>query len=516
MNKFVSSIILTLILSLNFVSTYASENIGNKITITNIVHEKVNIGDIFNYFADYYTGIPESYKYINVNYKDVVKGSKLEESLQKLMYLDLIKNPKIQLNKNKELNAWTFYKLSEKIFNITIINTEAKELLQSRKTTNNDFLTVSYILGNKNININTDNNNSNLTQKLEILNDVYNTITNEHYDKEKIDEATMVQGAISGLAEGTKDKHTVYFPPLESKSFQDGLSGDYEGIGAYVDMEKPGKVRIISPIPGSPSEKSGLKGGDKIIKVDLKEVTKDNSLNEVISWIKGPSGTTVTLTIDRNGEIKEIKVIRERIIIKDIESEVINNNTYYIQIKSFGENVSNDFKKTLVNIKEQKNINKIIIDVRNNGGGYLTEVAEILSYFVEEGKNTAVVKYHDNETNYTSKGYNFIDFSKYKIIILQNSGTASASEILIGTLKDYYPNLVLVGENTYGKGSVQVLKNYIDGSILKYTIAKWFTGLTETGIDGVGIKPTIEIELDIENFNTNGVDNQLNKALSIN
>lgn len=516
MNKFLSVLILSIVLTLNFSSTYATEIVWNKITISNHVEEKVNIGSIFNYFANYYEWLPESYKYITVNYKDVVKWSDLENSLQKLMYLDLVKNPKILLHKNNELNAWSFYRLAEKVLKIKINDTETKTQLESRNTTNSDFIVVSNIVWDKTIKINTKKSNSDISQKLEILNDVYNTITTEHYDKDTLDQWEMIEWAISWLAEGTKDRHTVYFPPLESESFQDSLSWDYEWIWAYVDMEQPWAVRILSPIPWSPSEKAWLKWWDLILKVNWKEVTKENSLNEVISWIKWPSGTTVTLTIDRNWVDLDIKVIRERIIINDIDSKVINWNTYYIQIKSFWEHVSDDFKKSLLKLKEEKNINRIVIDVRNNWGWYLTEVAEMLSYFVWEWKNTAIVKYIDSEKNYTSRWYDLIDFSKYKIVILQNSWTASASEILIWTLKDYYPNIILIWENTFGKWSVQVMKNYIDWSLLKYTIAKWFTWLTRTWIDWVWIKPTVKLELDLENFNKNWTDNQLDKALIIN
>ena len=139
----------------------------------------------------------------------------------------------------------------------------------------------------------------------------------------------------------------------------------------------------------------------------------------------------------------------------------------------------------------------------------------MLSYFVPKWEKTAIVKYHDSEKNYLSKWYELIDFKKYKIVILQNSWTASASEILIWTLKDYYPNIKLIWENTYWKWSVQVMKNYTDWSLLKYTIAKWFTGWSETWIDWIGIKPTIELEFDLENYKKNWYDNQLDKAIFV-
>lgn len=530
MNKILSTITLIVLLSLNFLTANAitinwADLTWAKIILTNPINEKITVWDIFNSYASYYEWkIPNSYKYITVNFLDVEKWSVLESSLQKLIYSNVIPNPKLKLNKDLELSAWNFYRLTEKIFSIEIIGSESENQLLDRTTSRNDIDKVLNILveNEKKLNsswtssINLNTNDEAIKQKIEIFNDVYDTIINWHYDKESFSGTAIIDSAISWLAEWTKDKHTVYFPPIESKSFQDGLSWNYEWIGSYVDMETPWKLRIISPVPGSPSEKAWLKWWDIVTKVDWKEITKDNSLSEVVSWIKWPAWTTVTLTIDREWTIIEIKVIRANIIIKDIEYKVINGNVFYIQIKSFWESVSSNFRDSLLALNDNKSITKVIIDVRNNWGGYLNEVAEMLSYFVKEWKNTAVVKYHNSENRFTSRWYDLVDFSKYKLVILQNSWTASASEILIGTVKDYFPNVTLIWEKTYGKWSVQVIKNYNDWSLLKYTIAKWFTWLTETWIDWIGIKPTIELWLDLENYNKNWVDNQLEKAINTN
>jgi carboxyl-terminal processing protease len=280
-------------------------------------------------------------------------------------------------------------------------------------------------------------------------------------------------------------------------------------------MVEPGVLKITSPIPGSPSEKAWLKWGDIVLKVDWKEISRDNSLLEVVKWIKWPAWTDVILTIKRNWEIKDITVTRDKIIITDIESKKLNSRTYYIHIKSFWENVSREFKKSLEELKNSRNINKVIIDLRNDWGWYLDQVTEILSYFVPKWEKTAVVKYYNSSKDYISKWYEDINFSKYKIVILQNSWTASASEILIWTLKDYYKNLTIIGEQSYWKGSVQVMKWYSDGSMLKYTIAKWFTWWTETGIDWIWITPDYELEFDFEKFKKYWTDNQLNKAKTI-
>lgn len=518
-NKTVTFIILITMLALNFNPTNATEISWPTITIidNSTIPTKINRWDIFDFFAKYYEWqIPESYKYIKVNFKDIEKWSTLETSLKKLIYLNLIENPNRALEKDSELNAWWFYRLAEKILWIKITDKETFDELINRKTTNNDFKVISNLIWEKSISIDSKSTNEEVKEKIAILNDVYSTIMTWHYDKDSFDEWKIIDSAIEWVANWTNDKHTVYFPPLDSESFQDSLSWDYEWIWAYVDMEKPGAVKIVSPIPWSPSEKAWLKWWDLIIKIDWKEITEKNSLPEVITWIKWPANSTVKLTIDRNWEIFDVDVLRERIVITDIESEILNSTTYYLQIKSFWEHVSEDFKKSLEELNKSENINKIIIDLRNNWWGYLTEVADILSFFVKKWENTAVVKYHDSEKNFVSNGYNITDFNKYKIVILQNSGTASASEILIWTLRDYYPDIELIWENTYWKWSVQVMKNYTDWSLLKYTIAKWFTGLTETWIDWVWIKPTLELEFDLESYQKNGFDNQLDKALFIN
>ncbi len=518
LKKIISLIILTSILTLNNNITFAADTSWLKITTINLSETtKVTKADIINFFAEYYSSqIPSSYKYIKVNYKNIIRWTKIEDSLKKLIYLDLIANNNINFETKKELNAWWFFRLSEKILWIEIVDAETKEELLNRLTTKKDIKIVSDFIWNKNLSINSKTTNKEIKQKLAILSDVYKTLVDWHYNKDNLDEWKIIDSAISWITKWTEDKHTVYFPPLDSQSFNDSLSWEYEWIWAYVDMEKPGAVRIISPIPGSPSEKAWLKGWDLIIKIDWKEITEQNSLKEVVTWIKWPANTKVILTIDRDWKIFDIEVTRAKIIITDIESEILNYKTYYLQIKSFWENVSEDFKKNLEELKELKNINKLIIDLRNNWWGYLTEVTEMLSYFIEKWEKTAVVKYHDKEKNYISRWHELIDFSKYKIVILQNSWTASASEILIWTIKDYYPNIEIIWENSYWKWSVQVIKGYTDWSILKYTIAKWFTWLTETWIDWVWIKPTIELEFDLEKFNKNGFDNQLEKAKFIN
>ncbi|MDD3144637.1 MAG: S41 family peptidase [Candidatus Gracilibacteria bacterium] len=518
------SILTILLISTNIVSAGINtqeinqEDIKIETTSTQIIvedkkiEEYINREQIFNYFGNYFNEVPLSYKYINLNFVAINENTEIEKSLKKLVYFNKVGNLKKNLYLNKTMSAYSFYSLAKDILGLDIVID--KEILSKRNVTADDLKTVTdfynYV---KSVETPQNTKENILGDKEEIFNDVYNTIITGHYNHANIDKEDLLYGAISGLAKGTNDIHTVYFPPIESKSFEDSLSGEYEGIGSYVDMTNPGVMKITSPIPGGPAEKAGLKGGDIVIKVDGKEVTKDNSLNEVVSWIKGPAGTIVELTINRNGNELKIEVKREKIIIKNLETSKIDLNTYKIQIKTFGSGVANEFKETLEKIKKDTSTKKIIIDLRNNGGGYLNEVTDMLGFVVPQLEKTAVVKYIDGDNNFYSAGLNLINLNDYKVIILQNSGTASASEIMIGTLKDYFPSIVTIGENTYGKGSVQTMKEYSDGSSFKYTIAKWFTGKTQTGIDGVGFKPDIELEYDFDLFKNEGKDNQLEKAI---
>lgn len=487
----------------------------NEITVT---QENVYLtrADVLHYMAYlFWEQVLPSYQYIHLYFTDVEEGTSLYKTLQKLVYLDLIKNAPGKIYPDKNISAYSLYAYFKDIFDISFTNFENSDELKKRKATLSDLKKIT-------------NNLAELIEEEEIFSpqemsevknsaifiDVYNTLTNYHYDKESLDEEQMIYKAIEWLTEGTWDKYTSYFPPMENESFQDGLSWKYEWIGAYVDMEMPWAVRIISPLPWSPAEKAWLKWGDMIIKVDGRKIEDNNSLYEVISWIKGPAGTPVMLTVIRGEEELGIEVIRDKIIIKEVESEIINNTTSYIRIKQFWDTVFEDFRSAIDEIKENKDIKNIVIDLRNNPWGYLDEVNAMLSLFIEKWNPVSVVKYTDFTINNKSRGYEWLNLSEYNVVLLQNSWTASASEIMIGTLKDYFPKIIVIWETSYWKGSVQSLKSYNDGSSLKFTVAKWFTGKTSIAIDSIGIVPDKEILLNEEEYQE-GKDNQLEAALEI-
>ena len=488
-----------------------------KFVVNNSKDEKlVNRKEIFNYYANVFRDLtPVSYKYIDLQYTDVVKWSKLYDSLQILVYYNLLENREARIYPRNNLSAYWLYTLSEKILWIKVLKYKNETELKSRNSNMNDLIYITNKFNEELKIIKTNGDSSTIKNKKQIFQDVYEVLTEQHYKKDSYTKVELLDKAIEGLTLATQDKHTTYFPPTENDSFQDSLSGEFEWIWAYVEMEKPWKFMIISPITDSPAYNAWLKWWDQVIKVDEKEVLPENSAKEVISWIKWKKWTSILLTIKRWDSLLEFTVIRDKIVIKDIETQLVNSNTFLISIRSFWPHVSADFKWALTELSEQKYVNKVIIDLRNNGGWYLDQVADMLSYIVAEWEKTAIIKYINWEESFKSAGYDIIDFSKYKIVILQNSGTASASEILAWTIKDYFPEATLLWEQSYGKWSVQRMKEYKDGSLLKYTIARWYTWGKEISIDGVWLTPDILLEFDSERYEKYNEDNQLKKAINL-
>lgn len=515
LKKFLSFIIILTFLFLNF--SFLETNAIKIITkeTSDKLNKDITISDMFIFFGEMYKDkIPESYKYIDVKIWWVPSNSKLYQNFQRLIYVDILDNVKMHLKKSKKISAYNFYKFAEKNYKIKLIDDSNIKELKSRNANFNDFdsLNKKIIIEKNTINLNWINDD--LSNKKKIFSDVYRTISSSHYNRNKLDNIKMIEDATKALASATWDKHTVYFPPVDNKDFSESLNWKYEWIGAYVDMEEPWIFKIVSPIPDSPAEDSWLKWWDIVTHIDKKEIKENWSINEAISLIKWKAWTTVLLTIKRWDDIFDIEVERRHIVIKEIETKKINNQTYYIKMKFFWPSISNEFKESLELLKKDNKIKKIIFDLRWNWWWYLNQVSYLLWNFVPKWEKTALVKHYNYSQDYYSKWYDEVDFSKYKLIVLENGWTASASEIFIWTLKDYFPETTIIWEKSYGKWSVQTIKNYWDGSSLKYTIAKWYTWKNEIWIDWIWIEPDIEIKMEsywVEDKD----DKQLQKAISL-
>lgn len=479
-------------------------------------NKEITLWDMFIFFAGQLDWkIPETYRYIDVKIKWLDKSSEIYKSVQKLIYVDILNNSDVYLNPYKKINAYSFYTFAWKVYKTDLIDDKTQIVnLKLRNAKNSDIheLKTQVINSYNKFELNSDI--SNLETKKEIFSEVYKSLTKKHYLRDSIDKEKMLDQAIKWLAEWTWDKYTTYFPPIENKDFTEWLTWEYEWIWAYVDMEKAWEFKIVSPIPGSPAERAWLKWWDIVTKVDWKEVTEDNSVSEVVSWIKWPAWTTVKLSIKRWTKTFDLVVDREKIVLKEVEAKKLNSSTYYIQMKFFGPHIWKEFKESLEILKTDKSIKKIIFDLRWNWWWYLNGASNVLSYFVPHLEATAVIKYYNNEQTYKSRGYTDIDFSKYKLVVLENGWTASASEIFIWTLKDYFPDTTIIWEKSYWKWSVQTIKTFKDWSSLKYTIAQWYTWKNHNWIDWTWIKPDIEIKME-KYWVEEEKDLQLQKAIKL-
>lgn len=329
-----------------------------------------------------------------------------------------------------------------------------------------------------------------------------------------INEEEMMESALKGYVEGINDKYTQYLTKEEMTSLMEDTSGNYVGIGIYMaDNTVDDTILIIGVIEDSEAQKSGIQAGDIIKKVDGIEY-KGSQLDEVSSVIKGEEGTNVTITILRGSEEKDINVVRSNIKLKTVSSKMVDNNIGYIKITSFAEDTANEFKEAYESLKPN-NPKGLVLDLRNNGGGLVSSSLDIAETMVEKDKTLLITA--DKKNKESIKKSKEDPIIKIPVVILINNNTASASEILSGILRDDC-NFKIVGKNSYGKGVIQNVYNFNDGSGLKVTSEEYFTP-NHNPINKVGIKPDIEVDLDEEWENISNIpyenDLQLQEAVKI-
>lgn len=339
----------------------------------------------------------------------------------------------------------------------------------------------------------------------------WNTIHQRFPNIEKIDVQKMIQGAISGMVESLEDPNTIFLTPDESKEFIEGMRGEFEGVGMEIGI-KEGQLQVIAPIKETPAYRAGLRAGDKILKIDGTSTVNMNAQEAVIQ-IRGPKGTRIILTIFRNewGENREIEIERGIIKIPTLSWELLEGNIAHLKIHHFIERTESDFREVANEVLASP-AEKIILDLRDNPGGYLDVAKDITSWFLERGQIVVIKDFgQDREQKiYRSKGPSRL--LKYPTVILINKGTASGSEILAGALRDNR-DIKIIGEKSFGKGSVQELINLDSGATLKMTIANWLTPKGEL-ITDKGLEPDIVVERTEEDIKQDR-DIQLDRAIEI-
>lgn len=339
--------------------------------------------------------------------------------------------------------------------------------------------------------------------------ETWRTIQNKYYDR-PVSESDLFYGALIGMSAGVQDPYTVFFDPEISQDFNEQISGTFEGIGIEIGIKEEQLV-VIAPLPETPAYNAGVLAGDQIVSIDGTD-TAGITLDLAVTMIRGEKGTPVELGVRREGEEDTItiSIIRETIIIESISWEMLESNVAHIVLSDFNDNTEKGFEKAIREIILEEPVG-IILDLRNNPGGFLATAVNIAGYFIQEDEVVLIEDFGNGKQNSYSveNGEDFID---YPMVVLVNGGTASASEIVAGAIQDHGMATIL-GEQTFGKGTVQELKEFADGSSLKITVAEWLTP-NGRSIDKEGIEPDIVIEITQEDIEA-GIDLQLDSAVKL-
>lgn len=317
------------------------------------------------------------------------------------------------------------------------------------------------------------------------------------------DDVKLIDGAIDGMVKSLNDPHSKYLSPKMYKTLMEQTEGSFAGIGVVMGMDNEQKIHIVGIMENSPGQKAGLQEGDEILAVDGVPVTQ-MAFDEVAAHVRGQAGTDVVLTIMRDNANQDITITRDNIKLKTVGHKMLDNNIGYIQIVSFSEDTANEFNEAYNDLKNQ-GMKALVLDLRNNPGGLLTTCVEIAKKLVPKGEIVSIVDKQGNKETYSSS----LEAPEYPLVVLINKNSASASEILSGAIQDTKAGTI-IGNTSYGKGSVQTILPMFEDDAVKLTIAKYYTP-SGRSIDGTGITPDIEINLD-ENATS---DTQLDKALEI-
>ena len=347
-------------------------------------------------------------------------------------------------------------------------------------------------------------------KKIDLFGEVLEKINKEYVDE--FNQSESMDSAINGLLQSL-DPYSSYMSPKIFDEMQTETSGEFGGLGIEVSMEA-GVVKVISPIDDTPASRAGLKAGDYIVKINDVQV-QGKSLSEAVDLMRGPVGSGIELTVRRRGERKALtfNIIREVIQVQSVKSEIIDESIGYIRLTSFNDNSSDQIEKQIKKLKKDKNLNSFILDLRNNPGGLLSQAIKISDFFLENGEivSTKSRKKSENRKWFAKKG----DITDGKtLLVLINYGSASASEIVAGALKDH-KRAIIVGENSFGKGSVQSIIPLKNRGAIRLTVAKYYLPSGKS-ISEVGVRPDIEVNEEGDDFRIKtDTDNQLNYAIKL-
>ena len=470
------------------------------------------------YFSELFPNTLPEINNVTLKYSGIGNRTGLRTALQKAIYYDMLPNSAVEITPDREMTDRAFAQLLRRHFGVRLSGDESP-------LTQSDYdalmVTIRASFAYRLLRLMNDPEDTPAqadtipeSSKLSNANNYYllekiYSILQENYLKgDKFKDSELIYWAAEWLVNELGDQHTKFFRPDASTDFRNSLDGNIVGIGVVIDVDAQGSLLITDVIRHSPADKAGLLAGDKIVKIDNTTVTTEDGIADDIGRLRGKVLTQVEVTVLSGKLTKTVAIVREIIHVPLVETEVLQNAYKIIFWEvAFG---TDALMKDALEAFLKSGKKRLILDLRDNPGGSMVETRNILNFFIDQGNPLVVLKYPNLEvTNYATERA-MTDWSQYEIVILINGDSASAAEIIASSLREYFPrNVVVIGETSYGKGTVQELISFDDKSLLKYTIAEWLTPRNKVSIDKVGITPDKRIVFDRQYWRTKRIDTQL-------
>lgn len=485
----------------------------------------LSFGDVLIlYFTELFPDNNKSINEVVVKYSGLSDRATLRNALQKGIYYGMLPNLSTELHPDAPMTDRAFAKMLQKDFWL-VITADLSELTFTdyenlMKNVRNGFaykviksLATPTKIENPVPTTETDVNFSSASRlptadNFYVLESVYSLLQDNYLRSSTLDQKELIYAATEGMVNELGDQYTKFFRPDASADFHNSLDGTVVGIGVVIEVDPQGYLSVTDVIRAGPADKAGILPKDRIIQINGINVSTKDGIADDIGNLRGKEGTSVDVTVQTGKNIHTLTIVRQKVQIKLVETDTVQN-AFRIKYSEVWLGTDALFRAALQKfLKTGKK--RLILDLRNNPGGSLFETKNVLNYFIEKGSPTLILKYPRAENITYATEAALTDWSKYEIVILINHDTASAAEVIASTLKEYFPkNVVLIGETSYGKGTVQELIPFDDDSLLKYTVAEWLTPKNKTSVNLTGIKPDKVVTFDAKIWKSKKIDSQL-------
>ncbi len=483
----------------------------------------MTLGDTLTlYFSELFPVVNQEANAVVVKYSGISGRYALRSALQRGIYYGMIPNTSTELDPDRPMTDHAFALLLKKHFGLEIrSDLSPLTLVDYQSFMSSVRMSYSYQLiqelnkgvvkgveNDKATQSTPEGNRLSTADNYFVLDSVYSILHDNYLKSKTINEKDLIYGATEWLVNQLGDQYTKFFRPDASTDFQNSLDGTIVGIWVIIDVDAKGSLLITDVIDHSPAEKAGILPKDRIVGIDGIPVTTEDGIDDDILRLRGQEGTMVSVNVLSGKTTRTVTILREKIQIKLVDTEELPN-AFRITYGEVGFGTDKLIKEALYKFL-QTGKRRLILDLRNNPGGSMFETRNILNFFIQKGQPTMILRYPRVDTISYATENPLADWSKYEIVILVNHDSASAAEVIASTLREYFPkNSVIIGETSYGKGTVQELVSFDDKSLLKYTVAQWVTPKNEISINGVGIVPDKIVQFDIPTWKNRKIDTQI-------